>query len=116
MLLAVLGGALGLLLAFWAKDLLLAVSPADFPQPSEVSIDGGVLLFSLLVTLFAGLALGLAPAIQNTRSDLNSELKASMQTTFSPCVCHYPPRGIPTVRRSRLSTTRSPHALLRYQE
>jgi putative ABC transport system permease protein len=51
------------------------VSPADFPRASAVSIDGRVLLFSLLVTLFAGLALGLAPAIQNTRSDLNSELK-----------------------------------------
>lgn len=75
MLLAILGGGLGLLLSFWAKDLLLAVSPADFPRASAVSIDGRVLLFSLLVTLFAGFALGLAPAIQHTRSDLNSELK-----------------------------------------
>jgi len=75
MLLAILGGGLGLLLSFWAKDLLLAVSPADFPHSSAVSIDGRVLLFSLLVTLFAGLALGLAPAIRNSRSDLNSELK-----------------------------------------
>jgi putative ABC transport system permease protein len=75
MLLAILGGALGLLLSFWAKDLLLAMSPADFPRASAVSIDGRVLLFSLLVTLFAGLALGLAPAIQHTRTDLNSELK-----------------------------------------
>jgi putative ABC transport system permease protein len=75
MLLAILGGGLGVLLSFWAKDLLLALSPADFPRASAVSIDGRVLLFSLLVTLFAGLAMGLAPAIQNTRSDLNSELK-----------------------------------------
>ena len=75
MLLAVLGGGLGLVLSFWAKDLLLAVSPADFPRASAVSIDSRVLLFSLLVTLFAGLALGLAPAIQQTRSDLNSDLK-----------------------------------------
>ena len=75
MLLAVLGGGLGLVLSFWAKDLLLAVSPADFPRASAVSIDRRVLLFSLLVTLFAGLALGLAPAIQQTRSDLNSDLK-----------------------------------------
>ena len=75
MLLAVLGGGLGLLLSFWALDLLLAMSPADFPRSSAVSIDGRVLLFSLLVTLFAGLALGVAPAIQHTRSDLNSDLK-----------------------------------------
>ena len=75
MLLAILGGGLGLLLSFWAKDLLLAASPADFPRASAVSLDGRVLLFSVLVTLFAGLAMGLAPAIQNTRSDLNSALK-----------------------------------------
>lgn len=75
MLLAVLGGGLGLLLTVWAKDLLLAVSPADFPRAAAVNIDWHVLLFSILATLFAGLALGLAPAIQHTRSDLNSELK-----------------------------------------
>src|SRR5687768_10518405 len=50
MLLAILGGGFGLLLTFWAKDLLVAVSPADFPKASEVNIDGRVLLFSLLVT------------------------------------------------------------------
>jgi putative ABC transport system permease protein len=75
MLLAIIGGAAGLLLSFWARDLLLALSPTDFPRASAVSIDGRVLLFSLIVTLFAGLALGLAPAIQHTRTDLNSELK-----------------------------------------
>lgn len=75
MLLALVGGGIGLLLSFWAKDLLLVLSPADFPRASAVNIDGRVLLFSLLVTLFAGFALGLAPAIQHSRSDLNSELK-----------------------------------------
>ena len=82
MLLAIIGGGLGLLLSFWAKDLLLALSPADFPRASAVSIDGRVLLFSLLVTLFAGLALGLAPAIQHTRSDLNSDLKEGGRDTL----------------------------------
>jgi putative ABC transport system permease protein len=75
MLLAILGGGVGLVLTFWAKDLLMAASPADFPRASAVSIDARVLLFSLLVTLFAGLALGIAPAIQHTQTDLNSELK-----------------------------------------
>jgi putative ABC transport system permease protein len=75
MLLAILGGGVGLLLSFWGKDLLLALSPADFPRAAAVSIDGRVLLFNLLLTLLAGLALGLAPAIQHTRTDLNSELK-----------------------------------------
>ena len=75
MLLAIIGGGLGLLLSFWAKDLLLALSPADFPRAAAVNVDGRVLLFSILITLFAGLVLGLAPAIQHTRHDLNSELK-----------------------------------------
>jgi putative ABC transport system permease protein len=75
MLLALVGGGLGLLLSFWAKDLLLALSPTDFPRAAPVNVDGRVLLFSILITLFAGLVLGLAPAIQHTRQDLNSELK-----------------------------------------
>ena len=83
MLLATLGGGLGLLLSFWAKDLLLAVSPADFPRAAAVNIDGRVLLFSLLITLFAGFALGLAPAIQHTKSDLNSDLKEGGRDTAS---------------------------------
>ena len=69
MLLAILGGGLGLLLSFWAKDLLLAVSPADFPRASAVSIDGRVLFAAC--HLVCRSRLGLAPAIQHTRSDLN---------------------------------------------
>jgi len=80
MLLATLGGAIGLLLAVWAKDLLLALSPADFPRAGAVTIDGRVLVFSLVVTLFAGLALGIAPAIQHTRTDLSSGLKEGGRT------------------------------------
>ena len=82
MLLAILGGGFGLLLSFWAKDLLFAMSPADFPRAGAVSIDGRVLLFSLLLTLFAGLGLGFAPAIQYTRTDLNSELKEGGRDTM----------------------------------
>jgi predicted permease len=75
MMLATAGGLLGFVLALWAKDLLLLLSPADFPRAAAVRIDGRVLLFSLFITLFAAFALGLAPAIRATRSDLNSELK-----------------------------------------
>src|SRR4029079_10554366 len=48
MLLAMLGGGTGLLLSFWAKDLLLALSPPDFPRAAAINIDGRVLLFSIL--------------------------------------------------------------------
>jgi predicted permease len=75
LLLALTGGALGLLLAAWGKDLLLALSPADLPRAVEVSIDGRVLLFTFLLSLVAGIVFGLAPAWQATKTDLNPELK-----------------------------------------
>ena len=75
MLLALISGILGLLLAGWSGDLLLALSPADFPRAAAATIDSRVLLFSCFVTLFAGLALGLAPAVRSTRHDLSTDLR-----------------------------------------
>jgi putative ABC transport system permease protein len=75
LLLALTGGALGLLLAAWGKDLLLALSPADLPRAVEVSIDARVLVFTFLLSLLAGIVFGLAPAWQATKTDLNAELK-----------------------------------------
>jgi putative ABC transport system permease protein len=77
LLLAVLGGALGVLLAFWATDLVMAVGGADIPRLSEVSIDRQVLGFSLLVTMIAGFGFGLAPALQATKLELTTALKES---------------------------------------
>jgi putative ABC transport system permease protein len=75
LMLAMTGGALGLLLAVWGKDLLLALSPADLPRATEVGVDGGMLLFALALSMLAGLVFGLAPALQATRTDLNTGLK-----------------------------------------
>jgi putative ABC transport system permease protein len=75
LLLALSGGALGVLFALNGVDLLLSFSPADLPRTSEVGIDGRVLLFSLSLSLVAGIVFGLAPALRATRADLNAELK-----------------------------------------
>jgi putative ABC transport system permease protein len=75
LLLAGLGGALGLLLALWGIDLLVAVCPADMPRVQEVRLDGHVLGFTLLVSLLAGVIFGLAPAFQASQPDLNQSLK-----------------------------------------
>jgi len=75
LLLAVAGGALGLLLAMWGSSFLIALSPADLPRAGEVVIDGRMLLFSLALSLLAGTIFGLAPAFQTTKTDLNAELK-----------------------------------------
>jgi putative ABC transport system permease protein len=74
-LLAILGGGLGILLAVWAVDLLVAFAPSNIPRVREVNVDGWVLGFTLLVSLGTGLLFGLAPAMQVSKSDLNETLK-----------------------------------------
>ncbi|HEX2488360.1 MAG TPA: ABC transporter permease, partial [Blastocatellia bacterium] len=75
LLLALFGAGLGLLLAFYGIDLLLALSPATLPRTGEVGIDFRVLGFTLALSLLAGALFGLAPAWQATRVGLNEELK-----------------------------------------
>jgi putative ABC transport system permease protein len=68
-LLAVLGGVLGLLVATWSVDALVALNPRGLPRLSDISIDGRVLGFTLAVSLGVGLAFGLVPALAVTRHD-----------------------------------------------
>jgi len=74
-LLALVGGGLGLLLALWGINLLVALQPANIPRLAEVRIDRGVLLFASALSLLTGIAFGLAPALQATKLDLNGALK-----------------------------------------
>ncbi len=76
LLLSIVGGAAGVLLAVWMVKLLLAFKPPiDFPLTIDVGIDWRVLLFSLGVSLVAGLVFGLVPALQSTRPNLLYTLK-----------------------------------------
>jgi predicted permease len=75
-LLSVVGGLTGVLLAFWIIDVLLAFKPPiDFPLALDVAVDWRVLAFSLLVSLAAGAIFGLAPALQATRPGLSQALR-----------------------------------------
>ncbi len=82
LLLSFAGGVLGSLVAFWSfvrlTHFVTSHLPTDFP-PIAISVapDLRVLLFSLLLTLFTGIAFGLAPALQSTRPDLNNSLKGN---------------------------------------
>ncbi|MGA9770722.1 MAG: ABC transporter permease [Blastocatellia bacterium] len=73
--LAITGGALGLLIALWGTDLLVVLSGDDIPRATEIRLDGGVLLFTLAVSVLTGLIFGLVPAIQSSRPDLSESLK-----------------------------------------
>jgi putative ABC transport system permease protein len=74
-LLALLGGASGTLLAVWGLDLLVAAGPANLPRVSEARIDARALGFTLLISLLTGFVFGLAPAWQSSKTKLNEALK-----------------------------------------
>jgi len=76
-LLSVLGGGLGLLLASWAVDLIVRFGPGNLPRLTEVNLDVRVLFFTLGISVLTGVIFGLAPAIQCSRIDLNESLKES---------------------------------------
>jgi putative ABC transport system permease protein len=74
-LLAVVGGIAGLLLAVWGTDLLLALAPRALPRVHDITLDWRVLTFTAFVTIGTGLLFGIMPAIQLSSGDLNGTLK-----------------------------------------
>jgi putative ABC transport system permease protein len=75
LLLAGLGGALGLLLAVWGVDLLVGLDPTGVQRAGEVTLDWRVLAFTFGLSLVTGLLFGLAPALQASKADLVESLK-----------------------------------------
>jgi predicted permease len=74
--LSLLGGGAGLVLATWGRGLLLSFAPpSNFPIWLDTRIDGRVLAFALLLSLFAGALAGLVPALQASRRDLVGSLR-----------------------------------------
>jgi len=85
-LLAMLSGGIGVLLALWGSRALVALAPSDVPRLSETGIDMSVLLFALGTSLLASLLFGLAPALQAMRVDLNKSLKQGTTRAVSGSV------------------------------
>jgi putative ABC transport system permease protein len=81
-LLALFGGAFGLLLASWSIHPLLALAPADIPRLSDTVIDRPVFLFNLAVALLTGILFGVAPAFETSRVDLTTSLRESAQASL----------------------------------
>jgi predicted permease len=79
LVLAFLGGILGILMARWCLDLLLALAPANLPRLHEVSVDGGVLLFTITAIAAVTLLTGLAPALSLSRIPVAGSLSQSVR-------------------------------------
>jgi predicted permease len=75
MLLAVLSGAAGLLLAYLGSKALVALAPADLPRLAETGIDRSVLAFTLGISLTTSFLFGMVPALYASKLDVNSALK-----------------------------------------
>jgi putative ABC transport system permease protein len=79
--LAVLGGLAGAGLAWWGTFALVGLGPKQLPRAHEVRIDQPVLLFTLVVSVVAGLLFGMVPALRASRVDPNESLKESGRST-----------------------------------
>ena len=79
-ILSLLGGACGLVLAQWCISLLRGIIPDALPRMQQMSIDGNVLAFTFVVALLTGMLFGAAPAIRTSKTDLNNTLRASGRT------------------------------------
>jgi len=80
LLLAGIGGLLGLFIAKWGTDALIVTVPQNIPRISAIQLDGAVLAFTLLVSVATGVIFGLVPAWHASRVDLNSALKTGART------------------------------------
>jgi predicted permease len=74
-LLALMGGLLGIVIAFGAVKALRSFGPENIPRLNEVGVDSRVMAFTFLISLLTGIVFGLAPALRAARVDLNETLK-----------------------------------------
>ena len=79
-MLAAISGGLGLLLATYGIDALVALNPSALPTPEKITIDGYVIAFTFLISLLTVALFGLAPALQVTKTDLTQALRESSRS------------------------------------
>jgi len=89
LILAVLGGALGLLLTLWGVNSLASLQATNLPRLQEISVDSRALAFTGLLTIFTALLFGLVPAWQTSKSDLQRTLSESHSAPIGRWRHHY---------------------------
>lgn len=92
-IMALIGGAFGLLLAFWGVALITRLLPPDFPRIQEIQIDWRVLGFTFIASVLTGILFGLAPSFQLAREDVQESMKETGRGTSG------------SMRRSRMRQT-----------
>ncbi len=79
LILALLGGALGVAAAYWGIDLLVALYGGALQRADEIELNGTVLGFSLAISLFVGIVVGLIPLFRTTPDNVHQSLKEGMR-------------------------------------
>jgi len=79
LMLSLAGGCLGLLLAVWGTNALVALAPDNIPRLNEVGVDARVFGFTLAVSLVTGIVFGLVPALHAAKPDLNEALREGLR-------------------------------------
>ena len=75
MVLSAVGGAAGIALAYGLTQGLIALDPLKIPRVQDIALDGRVLAFTAAISLITGVLFGIVPALQSSRTDLQSVLK-----------------------------------------
>src|SRR5215471_3335611 len=101
--LCLLGAAAGLIPAYWTPKVLAVVGTGDLPRLDQVHLDWRVLLFTVGVALFTGIAAGLAPAYRLSKTDLQNSLKEGARSSGNVAGRHL--RGLLIVSEVALSLT-----------
>ena len=91
---AVLGGVFGVLLAWWGLDLILALSPGSLPRAEHVNISLPVLGFATALSLMTAIGFGLVPSLHFSNSDLQDTLKEGGRTASAGVSRHRLRRGL----------------------
>ena len=101
-----MGGAAGLVFAWWSIHVVHTIKPGNIPRMDEIGISGTVLLFTFGVSLITGILFGLAPAWRAIKVDLNTTLKAggrSGQSDSGLRIARHQLRGLLVVSEIALS-------------
>ena len=91
---ALVGGGLGVLLAFWGVDLMLALDPGEVPRVAPVTVDGYALTFALILSIVTGVLFGVVPAWQASRPQLQSTLNDSTRGSTGDGQRHFARAGL----------------------